>query len=141
MRLSRSTAMLISILLSFPILACAQNGENPWNFPDFSATQVFPSPQYERSTKVFRSGTSVRSETTSALATLFTLDTNKAYNLTVYPGGSSTCVVGTPDQAMGMPSPLSMLFGTNVKRVLVGREVVEGHNSRVETVVVTRNGG
>jgi hypothetical protein len=122
----------------------AQNSaEDPWKFPDYSATQVFHSAKYDISMKVYRSGSSVRVERSAAMATLYVNTSNKVYDLTVYPDGSRQCVAMRPDQAKMMPSPLELLNGTKVKRTLApaGKEVVEGHMCKVEIAQVTRADG
>jgi hypothetical protein len=139
MRLPRNTVVMA--LVSAAIFVYAQESEGPWKFPDFSATQVFQSPKYDISMKVYRSGSSVRVERTAALATLYVPARGKVYNLTVYPDGRRSCVMMTPDQVTMLPSPLELLNGTKVKRTPVGTEVVEGHTCKVESVLVTRPEG
>jgi hypothetical protein len=119
----------------------AQDTQDPWQFPDFSATQIFRTTKYDISMKVFRSGSSVRVERTSAIGTLYMPKQNKVYNLTSYPDGSRQCVVMSPDQAKMLPSPLELLNGTLVKRTPAGREVIDGHQCKVEVAVVTRADG
>jgi len=120
---------------------CAQKAIVPWDFPDFSATQVFPFATYDMTMKVYRSGSSVRMERSPAWSTLYVPAIGKIYNLTTYPDGSHKCVVLRPDQVKMMPSPLELLNGNNVKRTPAGTEVVEGHTCKVEDVVVTRADG
>lgn len=127
------------VLASTVTLMCAQNGVVAWDFPDFSATQVFHFATYDMTMKVYRSGSSVRMERSAAWSTLYT--PFKIYNLTSYPDGSHQCVVLRPDQVRMMPSPLELLNGTKVERTPAGTEVVEGHSCKVENVVVTRPDG
>jgi hypothetical protein len=115
----------------------AKHDAAQWDFPDFTANQIFPS-NYNLSMKVYRSGPNVRMERSAAWSTLYLNSTQKVYNLTSYPDGSHQCVVLRPDQVKMLPSPLELLNGTKVKRTPAGTEVVEGHNCKVETVVVTR---
>lgn len=75
------------------------------------------------------------------MTTLYMPASSKVYNLTVYPDGSRQCVVMRPDQAKMLPSPLELLNGTIAKRNSAGTEVVEGHASKIESVVVTRPDG
>jgi len=127
------------VVVSSVTLMCAQNGVVPWDFPDFSATQVFHFATYDMSMKVYRTGSSVRMERSAAWSTLYT--PFKIYNLTTYPDGSHQCVVLRPDQVKMLPSPLELLNGTKVERTPAGKEVVEGHSCKVENVVVTRPDG
>jgi len=141
MSLSRNTALLAFVMLSLGIHVSAQNAESSWKFSDFSATQVFHTSKYDISMKVYRSGSSVRVERTSAIATLYMPASNSVYNLTEYPDGSHQCVVMRPDQAKMLPSPLELLNGTKVKRSSAGTEVVDGHKCTVEIASVTRSDG
>jgi hypothetical protein len=117
------------------------HGQNAWNFPDFSATQVFESQKANMSMKVYLSGSSVRVERTATISTLYVPSKSKVYDLTVYPDHSHQCVVMKPEQAGMLPSPLELLQGSDVERTLVGSEVVEGHPTKVEDVVVTQPDG
>ena len=125
-------------ILTFSALAPAQAA---WNYPDFSATQVFESRKADFSMKVSQSGCSVRVERSAALSTLYVPSSGQVYNFTTYPDHSHQCVAMKPDQAKMLPSPLELLQGSTVKRTAVGTEVVEGHPSKIENVVVTRPGG
>jgi hypothetical protein len=129
---------IITFMLAFGALA---RGQNTLEFPDFSATQVFPSSKADMSMKVFRSGSSVRVERSAALSTLYVPSSSKVYNLTTYPDNSHQCVLMKPDQARMLPSPLELLEGPVVKRTPVGTEAVDGHPCQVENVVVTRPDG
>lgn len=129
---------IITSILAFGALA---RGQNTLEFPDFSATQVFPSSKADMSMKVFRSGSSVRVERSAALSTLYVPSSSKVYNLTTYPDNSHQCVLMKPDQARMLPSPLELLEGPVVKRTPVGTEAVDGHPCQVENVVVTRPDG
>ena len=66
---------------------------------------------------------------------------SKVYNFTTYPDHSHQCVAMKPDQAKMLPSPLELLQGSNLKRTAIGTEVVEGHPTKVENVIVTRPDG
>ncbi len=127
------------VVVSSVTLICAQNDVVAWDFPDFSAAQVFHFATYDMTMKVYRSGSSVRMERSAAWSTLYT--PFKIYNLTSYPDGSHQCVVLRPDQVKMLPSPLELLNGTKVERTPAGKEVVEGHTCKVENVVVTRPDG
>ena len=129
---------IITFMLAFGALA---HGQNTLEFPDFSATQVFPSSKADMEMKVYRSGSSVRVERSAALSTLYVPSSSKVYNLTTYPDNSHQCVVMKPDQARMLPSPLELLEGPVVKRAPVGTEFVDGHACQVENVVVTRPDG
>src|SRR3974390_2267781 len=60
----------------------AQQG---WDFPDFSAMQVFQSQKADLTMKVHRSGSSVRVERSAAISTLYVPASSKVYSLTIYP--------------------------------------------------------
>ena len=143
MRLSEITGKVaaVTILVSAATLMPAQNDVVAWEFPNFSATQVFQSKKFDVPMKVYRSGSSVRLERSAAWSTLYMPSTGKVYNLTSYPDGSHQCVVMRPDQARMLPSLLELLHGTKVKRTPAGTEVVEGHTCKVENVVVTKADG
>jgi hypothetical protein len=108
-----------------------------WDFPDFTANQIFPS-SHNMSMEVYRSGPNVRMDRSAAWSTLYLNSTHKIYNLTSYPDGSHQCVVLRPDQVKMLPSPLELLNGTKIKRTPAGTEVAEGHTCKIENVVVTR---
>jgi hypothetical protein len=117
------------------------HGQNAWNFPEFSATQVFESHKANMSMKVYFSGSSVRVDRSPTISTLYVPSRSKVYQLTTYPDQSHQCVVMKPEQAGMLPSPLELLQGSDVKRTPAGSEVVEGHPTKVEDVVVTRSDG
>jgi hypothetical protein len=129
-------------IAAFILLSSAlTHAQAAWNFPDFSATQVFPSRKADFAMKVYYYGTSVRVERSAALSTLYMPSSSKVYNLTTYPDHSHQCVAMKPDQAKMLPSPLELLQGSNLKHTLIGTEVMEGHPTRVENVIVTRPDG
>jgi len=143
MKLSGSIGVVaaVMVLVASVTPTRAQNGVVPWDFPDFSATQVFPFATYDMTMKVYRSGSSVRMERSPAWSTLYMPATGRIYNLTTYPDGSHKCVVLRPDQVRMLPSPLELLNGSKVERTQAGSGVVEGHTCKVEDVVVTRADG
>jgi len=112
------------------------DAQDAWNFPDFSANQIFQSRRSEMTMKVYRSGSSVRVERGGALTTLYAPANGMVYNLTVYPDQSRQCVAMKPEQAKMLPSPLELIQGRIVKRNTVGSESVDGHPSKIETVAV-----
>ncbi len=116
-------------------------GQNAWTFPDFSATQVFESRKANMSMKVYRSGSSVRVQRSDALSTLYVPSVKRVYNFTTYPDQSHQCVVMKPEQAKMLPSPLELLEGPDVKRTVIGSEMMEGHLCTMEKVVVARPDG
>ncbi len=136
MTLSETLAKVV-VVISLVAPACFSQAQDNWNFPDFSAKQVFQSGGAKVAMKVYRSGTRVRMETSSTIATLYDPAGNHVYRLTAYPNGRRACVVMTLAQAQMLPSPLELLFGTKVKRTPAGTEVVEGHACDVEEVEVT----
>jgi hypothetical protein len=130
------------VLGSLPLLSGSMAyAQDAWNFPDFSATQVFQSRRADMAMKVYRSGTSVRVERSAALSTLYEPASGKVYNLTVYPDHSRQCVAMKPDQAKMLPSPLELLQGRILKRTAAGSDVVEGHPCKVEDVTMARADG
>jgi len=141
MRLSKNAAALTFVMSSFAIGVQAQSADSPWNFPDFSCTQVIHTPAYDMPMKLYHSGSNVRVEKSAAISVLYVTSDSKIYNLTTYPDGSHQCVVMNPKQAKMLPSPLELLYGTNVKRTPAGTEVVEGHKCKVEDVEVERANG
>lgn len=130
--------MIAAFVLASGALARPQDA---WNFPDFSATQVFDSLKADMSMKVYHSGNSLRVDRSAAISTLYVPSKGSVYNLTTYPDGSRQCVAMKPEQAKMLPSPLELLEGTDVKRTAVGSEVVEGHPCKIENVVVTSPDG
>ncbi len=130
----------LATLLGFAIGAPAQDPERAWDFPDFSATQVFSGTQ-QITMKVYRRGSMVRVERSKAWSTLYDPANSKAYNLTSYPDGSHQCVVMKTGEARMIPSPLDLLNGPKVKRTADGTETLEGHSCKVEKAVVTRPDG
>lgn len=133
-----SKIVITGLTLFSGLLAHAQNS---WNFPDFSATQVFESRKINMSSKVYSSGTSVRVDRTGALSTLYVPSSRSVYSLTTYPDHSHQCVVMKAEQAKMLPSPLELLQGSAVTRTNAGRETIEGHPCKVENVTVTRPDG
>jgi hypothetical protein len=115
--------------------------QEAWNFPNFSATQVFTARHADITMKIHRSGSSVRVERSGAISTLYVPASNKVYNLTVYPDNSRQCVVMKPEQAKMLPSPLELILGQLVKRTPAGSEVVDGHPTKIEDVVVSEPDG
>lgn len=132
MRLSKIAAVIAALAwCALPLRA--QESAKAWDFPDFSAVQVFQSPNYPQM-KVYRAGSNVRVERVGT-TTLYALATAKTYTLTAYPGGGHSCVVMNPNQMhMALPSPVQLLLGANLKRTSEGEEVVEGHHCKVESV-------
>lgn len=121
--------------------AALAHGQDAWNFPDFSATQVFESRKTTFSMKVYLSGSSVRVERSAAISTLYVPSKSKVYNFTTYPDQSHQCVVMKPEQAKMLPSPLELLEGSGLKRTPAGEEAVEGHPCKVENIVATQPDG
>lgn len=117
------------------------HGQSSWSFPDFSATQVFESRKANMSMKVYLTGSSVRVERSTAISTLYMPSKSKVYNLTTYPDQSHQCVVMKPEQARMLPSPLELLQGSEVRRTSAGTEVMEGHQCKIENVIVKRPDG
>jgi hypothetical protein len=131
-------ALLLGWLVEFGGVVQAQES---WTFPNFSSTQVFSSRKMDMAMKVYRSGSSVRVERSDAISTLYAPASSKVYNLTVYPDKSHQCVAMKPEQAKMLPSPLELILGRIVKRTPAGSEVVDGHSSKIEDVVVVEPDG
>jgi hypothetical protein len=129
---------IISLFGLAPSSLFAQNG---WAIPDFSATQVFQSRRADLSMKVYRYGSNVRVERSGAMSTLYVTAKAKIYNLTTYPDQTHQCVSMNPGQARMLPSPLELIQGKVVKRIPGGSEMVEGHKTKIETVLVVRPDG
>ena len=126
------------LLINFGGALRAQDG---WKFPDFSATQVFPSRRADISMQVYRSGSSVRVDRSGAMSTLYVTAPSQIYNLTTYPDHSRQCVSLKADQARMLPSPLELIQGKILRRTAVGEEEIDGHRTKIEDVVVLRPGG
>jgi hypothetical protein len=138
----RSRSFLTMFVLGWLVqLGGFVHAQEAWKFPDFSATQVFPSRRVDMTMKVYRLGTNVRVERTAAMSSLYVPASSKVYNLTVYPDNSHQCVSMKPEQAKMIPSPLELIMGRLVKRTPAGSEVVEGHPSKIEDVVVVEPDG
>ena len=116
-------ALLLGWLAEFGGVLHAQES---WNFPNFSATQVFSAHRADMTMKIYRSGSSVRVERSGAIATLYVPASSHVFNLTVYPDKSRQCVAMKPEQAKMLPSPLELILGQIVKRTPAGSEVVDG---------------
>jgi hypothetical protein len=136
-----ATLAVLIFAVTSPTLLRAQSNAAPWNFPDFTATQIIKMKNFDVPNKVYRSGSSVYLVETAASSFLFMPSISKVYNFTTYPDNSHQCVVMRTDQAKMMPSPLDLLNGPKVERTPAGSEVVEGHPTKVENVVVTRPDG
>jgi hypothetical protein len=131
-------ALLLGWLMEFGGVLHAQES---WNFPNFSATQVFSARRADMTMKVYRFGTSMRVERSGAISTLYVPASSQVFNLTVYPDKSHQCVAMKPDQAKMLPSPLELILGRIVKRTPAGSEVVDGHSSKIEDVTVVEPDG
>ncbi|MCU1299846.1 MAG: hypothetical protein JWQ87_130 [Candidatus Sulfotelmatobacter sp.] len=139
-----ATREKISVLIALalvPFIARAQNFENPWNLPDFSATQISEThglgpelPPW----KLYRSGANFRTEQGPGLGTIYAPSSNKVYD--TFDNGA-VCMEMPMDKAPILRSPLQVLPGTKVEKKLVGSEVVEGHSCTVENVVLTSPDG
>ena len=133
--------MTALVLGSLAHLGGFVHAQEVWNFPNFSATQVFSARRADMTMKVYRSGSSVRVERSGAIATLYMPASSKVYNLTVYPDKSHQCVAMNPEQAKMLPSPLELILGQIVKRTPAGSEVVDGHSTKIEDVTVVEPDG
>src|SRR5215469_17428677 len=128
------TVVMLGWLLLFR--GSAVNAQDGWDFPNFTATQVFQSRRADLTMKVYRSGSSVRVERSAAISTLYVHARSKVFNLTTYPDKSQQCVSMNPEQAKMLPSPLELIQGHIVKRIAAGTEMVEGHATKMEDVTV-----
>lgn len=133
--------MVVVLGLAVLFLHGVVAAQDSWNFPNFTATQVFQSRRADLKMKVYRSGSSVRVERSAAISTLYVPASSKVYNLTTYPDKSHQCVSMNPDQARMLPSPLELIHGRIVKRTAAGTEIVEGHATKIEDVTVVTPDG
>jgi hypothetical protein len=140
MRAFAATAF-VAIAAASSIALHAEEPSASWAFPDFSAVEVFEFPRFPPM-KIYRLGLRVRTDRTPIIATLYAPLEGKVFDLTTHPDGSRHCVSQKAD-ATGtvMPNPLQALFGSRVKRISEGRETMEGHDCKVESVLVTRADG
>jgi hypothetical protein len=156
MRLSKTIRRALSIFL-FGVSAMTQQPANAqpaattqsaadqpvasWNFPDFTAIQLLGAKKRALPAKVYLTGSSVRVELTPTVAFLYLTSNRKVYKLITNPDKTMNCIVMRSDQAKMLPSPLEQLQGTKIERKPAGTEVFEGHNTKIEDVVVTRVDG
>jgi hypothetical protein len=121
----------------------AQKSTEPFNFPDFTAIQKIGPGGGARPLvmKIYSSGSTVRVDLSPAIENLFVTSTGTVYRILTTPDKTTSCVSMRRDQTGFMASPFEMLQGTKVERTTVGTDVVDGHKTRVEDVVVTRADG
>jgi hypothetical protein len=121
----------------------AQKSAAAFNFPDFTAIQKIGPGGGRRPLvmKVYFSGSTVRVELSPKIINLFVTSTGKVYRIETYPDKVTSCVSMRRDQLGFMASPLEMLQGAKVERTPAGSDVVDGHKTKVEDVVVTRADG
>jgi hypothetical protein len=121
----------------------AQKSSEPFNFPDFTAIQKIATRGGPGTLlmKVYFSGSTVRVEQTSKIVNLFVTSTGKVYKMVTYPDKTTSCVVMRRDQRGFMVSPFEMLQGAKVERTPAGTDVIDGHDTKIEDVVVTRADG
>jgi len=121
----------------------AQESTMPFNFPDFSAIQKIGPDGGARPLlmKIYSSGSTVRVDLTPAISNLFVTSTSKVYRIMSFPDKSKSCVSMRRDETGFMASPFEMLQGVKVERTPAGTDVVDGHKTKVEDVVVTRADG
>jgi hypothetical protein len=139
----RRTVCVLVVLGACVNVLRAQAPSKLFSFPDFTAIQEIgtgPGPKH-LVMKVYFSGSIVRVEQSPTHANLFVTATGKVYRLTTYPDNGKSCVVMRRDQERFMTSPLERLQGVRVDRTPAGTDVVDGHECKVEDVVVTRADG
>jgi hypothetical protein len=121
----------------------AQKSAAAFNFPDFTAIQKLGASGAPRPLlmKVYFSGSTVRVELSPKMINLFVTSTGKVYRIETYPDKTTSCVSMRRDQTGFAASPLEMLQGVKVERTPAGTDVVDGHKTKVEDVVVTRADG
>jgi hypothetical protein len=135
MKLWNKGAALVAIIL-LAGLAVAQEPGGPWHFPDFSASQIYLTPNYPPATVSF-SGSTLRVQR-DRMVTLYALSLAKVYTITTYPDGSRSCVLmETKDAHMVVPSPLAFFYYPGLKLDSAGRETVESHPTQVKQGEVT----
>ncbi len=122
--------------------APVQRSTAPFSFPDFTAIQKIatrgPRPLLA---KVYSSGSTVRVDVSPKVVNLFITSTGKVYKMATFPDKTSSCFVMRRDQHGFMVSPFEMLQGAKVERTPAGTDIVDGHKTKVEDVVVTRADG
>lgn len=116
--------------------------DDSWKIPDFSGIELVITGKQPLPRKIFRSGTSLRVETTPTLANLYVPSNDQVYRLTRFPDKTLGCIVMSGAQAKGLlPVPLELLTGTKVKRTPAGEETVKDHPCKIEDFEVTREDG
>ena len=120
-----------------------QKSSEPFSFPDFTAIQKIATRGGPGTLlmKVYFSGSTVRVDVSPKITNLFVTSAGKVYKIVTSPDKTSSCVVMKRDQQGFMTSPFEMLQGAKVERTPAGTDVVDGHKTKVEDVVVTRADG
>jgi hypothetical protein len=128
-------------LASTPVLTCAQASENPWNLPDFSATQISEgspmSPQMPP-WKIYRSGRNFRTEQATGQATIYRPDDNKVFDIS---DNGAVCMEMPINKAPIMRSALQPPSGTKIEKKLIGTDTVDGHACKIENMSFTSPDG
>jgi hypothetical protein len=121
----------------------AQKSTQPFSFPDFTAIQKIATRGGTGTLmmKVYFSGSTVRVDLSPKITDLFVTSAGKVYRMVTAPDNGKSCVIMKRDQMGFTKSPFEMLQGATVERTFVGTDVVDGHKTRVEDVVVTRVDG
>lgn len=140
----RFASALQSLAIACLVLACspavfAQNEKGAaWsNLPDFAATEMRGGLKW----KMYRSGSKLRIEPSSAAATIYAPEEDKIYDLLILPAGTS-CVVMKTAQSHLMKSPLQVVYVPNTTtKPAAAKEVVEGHTCTVLEGVTTLPNG
>src|SRR5215470_1623761 len=135
MKCSKRVRVAIFIILPAGF-AMAQEPGSAWNFPDFSASQIYVTPNYP-SSKVHFSGSMLLVQR-DRVSTLYALSSAKVYTTTTYPDGTRSCVaMETKDAHMVVPSPIAFLYYPNLKISAAGKETVENHPAQIKQGEVT----
>ncbi len=107
--------------------------KNGWTLPDFSATEVRP----DMSWKIYRSGSKLRIEPSSASAVILLPEEDRVFKLLIFPEVTN-CIAMKTEQLQMRPSVLQLLSGSNTTRTEAPtKEVVDGHTCAVFEGVTT----
>jgi hypothetical protein len=126
----KATAVVVLTSCACAIAARAQDSGSSRIFPDFSATQEMGNLPPG---KVYQSGSNFRVEEIPGFTVIYLAAAYKAYDLF----SRGNCIQVSPEKETRLPIPFQLLTGTKVERTAVGTEIVDGHNCKVENVVVT----
>jgi hypothetical protein len=127
---------LIGALTAATVIATvsATIAQDSFVLPDFSATEVAHVRGRQIAYKIYHSGSNFRVDLSPELAMLYMPARDTVYRL-MFKG--TQCIETKGVHPQPISSPLQLLSDGKAKRTLVGTEVVDGHNCKVESVSVT----